>query len=103
MNTTAYCLIIHDPSYTLQEDAREDVYIENIDAHYEDMESLNKLNITHTRCVNKVMRLILFYLFYSNELIIKYYLLQSNCLEKSHSAGDDLSTPHNNAGTRILE
>jgi len=35
----------------LQDDAREDVYIENIDAHYEDIESLNKLNITHTsRC-----------------------------------------------------
>jgi len=29
----------------LQEDAREDVYIENIDVHYEDMESLNKLDI----------------------------------------------------------
>jgi len=31
-----------------QDNAREDVYIENIDAHYEDMESLNKLDITHT-------------------------------------------------------
>jgi len=34
----------------LQDDAREDVYIENIDAHYEDMESL-KLDVMHTlRC-----------------------------------------------------
>jgi len=39
----------------LQDDAREDVYIENIDAHYEDMESLNKLDITHTlRCQKHV-------------------------------------------------
>ena len=35
----------------LLDDAREDVYIENIDTHYEDIESLNKLDITHTlRC-----------------------------------------------------
>jgi len=35
----------------LQDDAREDVYIENIDAHYEDIEFLNKLDVTHTlRC-----------------------------------------------------
>jgi len=33
----------------LLDDAREDVYIENIDAHYEDIESLNKLDIT-LRC-----------------------------------------------------
>jgi len=39
----------------LREDAREDVYVENIDAHYEDMESLNKLDITHTlRCQKHV-------------------------------------------------
>jgi len=38
-----------------QDNAREDVYIENIDAHYEDMESLNKLDITHTlRCQKHV-------------------------------------------------
>jgi len=44
----------------LQNDAREDyiemtlyVYIENIDAHYEDIESLNKFDVTHTlRCHN---------------------------------------------------
>jgi len=39
----------------LQDDAREDVYIENIDEHYEDVESLNKLDITHTlRCQKHV-------------------------------------------------
>jgi len=38
-----------------QDDAREDVYIENINAHYEDMEFLNKLDITHTlRCQKHV-------------------------------------------------
>jgi len=39
----------------LQDDAREGVYIENIDEHYEDMESVNKLDITHTlRCQKHV-------------------------------------------------
>jgi len=39
----------------LQDDAREDVYIENIDAYYEDIEFLNKLDITHTlRCQKHV-------------------------------------------------
>jgi len=39
----------------LLDDAREDIYIENIEAHYEDIESLNKLDITHTlRCQNHV-------------------------------------------------
>jgi len=39
----------------LQDDAREDVYIENIDAHYKDMKSLNKLDVTHTlRCQKHV-------------------------------------------------
>jgi len=35
----------------LLDEAREDVYVENIKAHYEDIESLNKLEVTHTlRC-----------------------------------------------------
>ena len=35
----------------LPDDAREDVYIESIDVHYEDIRSLNKLDVTHTlRC-----------------------------------------------------
>jgi len=39
----------------LQDDAREDVYIENIDEHYEDIESLNKLDVIHTlRCQKHV-------------------------------------------------
>jgi len=35
----------------LLDEARKDVYVENIEAHYEDIEFLNKLNVTHTfRC-----------------------------------------------------
>jgi len=29
-------------------EARQDVYVENIEAYYEDIKSLNKLNVTHT-------------------------------------------------------
>jgi len=32
----------------LLDEARRDVYVENIEAHYEDIESLNKLNVTYT-------------------------------------------------------
>jgi len=32
----------------LLDEAREDVYVENIEAHYEDIESLNKLDVTLT-------------------------------------------------------
>jgi len=40
----------------LPDDARKDVYIENIDTHYEDMESLNKLDVTHTlRCQKHII------------------------------------------------
>jgi len=35
----------------LQDDAREDVYIVNIDAHYEDMESLNMSRRLHILCI----------------------------------------------------
>jgi len=36
----------------LQDDTREDVYIENIDEHYEDIESLNNLDVINImRCV----------------------------------------------------
>jgi len=36
-------------------EARKDVYVENIEAHYEDIKSLNKLNVTHTlRCQKHV-------------------------------------------------
>jgi len=53
----------------LQDNAREDVYIENIDEYYEDMESLNKLNVTHTlRCQKHVTNCAL-YKMYSNYLI----------------------------------
>jgi len=39
----------------LLDDARRAVYVENIEAHYEDIESLNKLNVTHTlRCQKHV-------------------------------------------------
>ena len=39
----------------LQDDAREDAYIESIDVDYEDIESLNKLNVMHTlRCQKHV-------------------------------------------------
>jgi len=34
-------------------EAREDVYVENIEAHYEDIESLNKLDVIHTLCCQK--------------------------------------------------
>jgi len=33
----------------LRDEARR-VYVENIEEHYEDIESLNKLNVTHTFC-----------------------------------------------------
>jgi len=42
----------------LQGDAREDVYIENIDEHYEDMKSLNKLDVL---CVARNMKQIVLY------------------------------------------
>jgi len=36
-------------------EARDDVYVENIKAHYENIESLNKLDVTHTlRCQKHV-------------------------------------------------
>jgi len=39
----------------LLDDTREDVYIKSIDAHYEDIGFLNKLNVTHTlRCQKHV-------------------------------------------------
>jgi len=37
----------------LLDEARQEVYVENIEAHYEDIESLNKLNVTHTLCCQK--------------------------------------------------
>jgi len=37
----------------LQDDAREDVHIENIDEHYEDLESLNNLDVVNTMRCNK--------------------------------------------------
>jgi len=39
----------------LLDEARRVVYVENIEAHYKDIESLNKLNVTHTyRCQKHV-------------------------------------------------
>jgi len=39
----------------LLDEARQDVYVENIKVHYEDIESLNKLDVTHTfRCQKHV-------------------------------------------------
>jgi len=39
----------------LLNEARRAVYVENIEAHYEDIESLNKLDVTHTfRCQKHV-------------------------------------------------
>jgi len=39
----------------LLDEVRHEVYVENIEAHYEDIESLNKLDITHTlRCQKHV-------------------------------------------------
>jgi len=39
----------------LLNEAREDIYVENIEAHYNDIESLNKLNVMHTfRCQKHV-------------------------------------------------
>jgi len=35
-------------------EARDDVYVENIEAHYENIESLNKLDVTHTLCQKHV-------------------------------------------------
>jgi len=36
-------------------EARDDVYVENIETHYENIESQNKLEITHTlRCQKHV-------------------------------------------------
>jgi len=37
----------------LLDEARQEVYVENIEAHYEDIESLNKLDVTHTLCCQK--------------------------------------------------
>jgi len=37
----------------LQDDAKEDIYIENIDEHYKDIESLNNLDIINTMRCNK--------------------------------------------------
>jgi len=40
----------------LLDEARRTVYVENIEAHYEDIESLSKLDVTHTlHCQNHVM------------------------------------------------
>ena len=39
----------------LLDEARQKIYVENIEAHYKGIESLNKLDITHTlRCQNHV-------------------------------------------------
>jgi len=39
----------------LLDEARRAVYVENIEAYYEDIESLNKLHVTHTfRCQKHV-------------------------------------------------
>jgi len=39
----------------LLDEVREDVYVENIETHYEDIESLNKFDVTHTfRCEKHV-------------------------------------------------
>jgi len=41
--------------YLLLDETRRIVYVENIEAHYEDIESLNKLDVTHTfRCQKHV-------------------------------------------------
>jgi len=37
----------------LLDKARRAVYVENIEVHYEDIESLNKLYVTHTFCCQK--------------------------------------------------
>ena len=49
----------HDKRKWLQnlllDDAREDIYVENIEAHYEDIGSLNEMDVTHTlRCTQHV-------------------------------------------------
>jgi len=39
----------------LLDEAKQDVYVENIGTHYEDIESLNKLDVTHIfRCQKHV-------------------------------------------------
>jgi len=39
----------------LLNEVRQDVYVENMEAHYEDIESLNNLDVTHTfRCQKHV-------------------------------------------------
>jgi len=44
----------------LLDEARQKVYVENIKAHYEDIESLYKLNIMHTfRCQKHVKNCVL--------------------------------------------
>jgi len=44
----------------LLDKARQKVYVENTEARYEDMESLNKLDVTHTlRCQKHVKNCIL--------------------------------------------
>lgn len=37
----------------LEEDARDEAYIENIDIHYEEIDALNKLDIANTLCCGK--------------------------------------------------
>jgi len=37
----------------LQDDAKEDIYIENINEHYKDIESLNNLDVINTMPCNK--------------------------------------------------
>jgi len=42
------------------DEARQEVYVENITAHYEDIESLNKLDVTHIlRCQKHIKNCII--------------------------------------------